>query len=152
MTNHDQKPLDLKKCLLQSNQFELKPKRQIFAGATAAPSEIPKEAKVNEKTFVEAAQAMALRVIKEGGPDNRSRTAYAFELCTGRKPTLAELMKLQRFWEDQYNYFENHSSDAVKVAVPDLKEMPEDVNLHKVAAWAMVSRTILNLDETITKE
>jgi hypothetical protein len=33
-----------------------------------------------------------------------------------------------------------------------LKEMPDDVNLHQVAAWAMVSRTILNLDETITKE
>jgi len=26
------------------------------------------------------------------------------------------------------------------------------VNLHKVAAWAMVSRAILNLDETLTKE
>jgi hypothetical protein len=30
--------------------------------------------------------------------------------------------------------------------------MPPDVNLHRVAAWAMVSRTLLNLDETITKE
>jgi hypothetical protein len=26
------------------------------------------------------------------------------------------------------------------------------VNIHKMAAWAMVSRAILNLDETITKE
>jgi len=26
------------------------------------------------------------------------------------------------------------------------------LNLHKAAAWAMVSRAILNLDETITKE
>ena len=56
------------------------------------------------------------------------------------------------FWQEQYRYFENHSAAAVKVAVPDLKEMPDDVNLHKVAAWAMVSRVILNLDETITKE
>jgi hypothetical protein len=107
---------------------------------------------LNEKAFVEAAQAMALRVVKEGGRDNRTRAAYAFELCTGRKPTVTEVTKLLNFWEEQYNYFENHSSDAVKVAVSDLKEIPEDVNLHKVAAWAMVSRTILNLDETITKE
>jgi len=107
---------------------------------------------LNEKTFVEAAQAMALRVLKEGGRDNRSRTAYAFELCTGRKPTLTEVTKLLSFWEEQYNYFENHSSDAVKVSVADLNAMPEDVNLHKIAAWAMVSRTILNLDETITRE
>jgi hypothetical protein len=29
--------------------------------------------------------------------------------------------------------------------------LPEDLNLHKTAAWMMVSRAILNLDETITK-
>jgi hypothetical protein len=107
---------------------------------------------LNEKVFVEAAQAMALRVIKEGGTDNRSRATYAFELCTGRKPTSFELNKLLKFWEEQYDYFENRTAAAVNVAVPDPKQMPEDVNLHKVAAWAMVSRAILNLDETITKE
>jgi hypothetical protein len=26
------------------------------------------------------------------------------------------------------------------------------VNLHKVAAWTLASRVLLNLDETITKE
>jgi hypothetical protein len=107
---------------------------------------------LNEKAFVESAQAMALRVIKEGGNDNRSRTIYAFELCTGRKPKPVELNKLLKFWQEQYDYFENRTSAAVNVAVPDVKQMPEDVNLHKVAAWAMVSRAILNLDETITKE
>jgi hypothetical protein len=107
---------------------------------------------LNEKTFVEAAQAMALRVVKEGGPDNRSRATYAFELCTGRKPTSFELNKLLKFWQEQYDYFENRTAAAVNVAAPDVKQLPEDVNLHKVAAWAMVSRAILNLDETITKE
>ena len=40
----------------------------------------------------------------------------------------------------------------VSVAAPDPKQLPADVNLHKAAAWMMVSRAILNLDETITKE
>src|SRR5206468_11793348 len=83
---------------------------------------------LNERTFVEAAQAMALRILKEGGPDDRSRVSYAFELCTARKPTVSELTKLMNFWQEQYDYFENHSSSAVNVAVSDLKEMPEDVN------------------------
>jgi len=107
---------------------------------------------LNEKTFVEAAQAMALRVVKEGGTDNRSRATYAFELCTGRKPTPAELDKLLKFWQEQYDYFQDRTAAAVNVSVPDVNHMPPDVNLHKVAAWAMVSRAILNLDETITKE
>ena len=107
---------------------------------------------LNEKAFVEAAQAMALRVLKEGGADNRTRAAYAFELCTGRKPTEPELAKLLKFWQEQYGYFENHSASAISVAVPELKDMPADINVHKAAAWAMLSRAILNLDETITKE
>lgn len=107
---------------------------------------------LNEKTFMEAAQAMALRVVKEGGADNRSRAAYAFELCTGRKPTTGELEKLLKFWQEQYDYFQERTAAAVNVSVADVSHMPPDVNLHKVAAWAMVSRAILNLDETITKE
>jgi hypothetical protein len=107
---------------------------------------------LNEGTYVEAAQAMGLRVLKEGGGNERSRAIYAFRLCTGRTPTDSELRSLLKFWEEQNNYFENRTAEAVNVAVADLKQMPADVNLHKVAAWTMVSRAILNLDETITKE
>jgi hypothetical protein len=107
---------------------------------------------LNERTFVEAAQAMGLRVLKEGGDDDRSKAVYAFRLATGRNPTADETRKLLKFWEEQYRYFENRTADALEVAVPDIKSVPKEVNLHRVAAWAMVSRTLLNLDETVTKE
>src|SRR6476659_7269440 len=74
---------------------------------------------LNEKTFVEAAQAMALRVVKEGGPNTSSQAAYAFRLCTGRSPAASELSKLLKFWQEQYDYFENRTAAAVSVAVPD---------------------------------
>jgi hypothetical protein len=60
--------------------------------------------------------------------------------------------KLLKFWREEYNMFENNTAAAVNVSVTDLKNLPPDLNLHKAAAWAMVSRAILNLDETITKE
>jgi mono/diheme cytochrome c family protein len=107
---------------------------------------------LNERTFVEAAQAMGLRIMKQGGDDDRQRVTYVFRLCTGRTPTDAELESLLQFWKEQYHYFEDRTAAALSVAVPDIKKMPEEVNLHKVAAWAMVSRALLNLDETITKE
>ena len=107
---------------------------------------------LNEKTYVEAAQAMGLRVMKDGGEDNRARAAFGFKLCTGRAPTEPELSSLLAFWKEQYDYFEDRTGAALSVAVPDIKSVPQDVNLHKVAAWAMVSRALLNLDETITKE
>jgi mono/diheme cytochrome c family protein len=107
---------------------------------------------LNEKTFIEAAQALALRALKEGGPDDAGRLAFAFRLCTGRRPTKIEADRLLGFWKEQYGYFEDRTGAAVAVASPDPKQMPQDVNLHKVAAWTMISRVILNLDETITKE
>jgi hypothetical protein len=106
---------------------------------------------LNEKTYVEAAQAMGLRVYREGGNDERSRATYAFRLCTGRTPSERELNSLVKFYEEQYRYFEDRTTDALKVGSPSTN-FPPNVNLHKVAAWAMVSRAILNLDETITKE
>src|SRR5437773_9312139 len=107
---------------------------------------------LNEKTFVEAAQALGLRVMKEGGPDNRSRASFAFRLCTGRPATEPELKSLLSFWDEQYKYFEDATAAAVQVSSQSVTNPPPDVNLHKAAAWAMVSRAILNLDETITKE
>jgi hypothetical protein len=130
----------------------------VPSGETSCPrrvrSNTPLQAltTLNEKTFVQAAQALALRVLKEGGPDDRARAAYAFRLCTARRPTPAELDDLLKFWQEQYDHFENDTASAVKVALPDPNHLPPDVNLHKAAAWAMVSRAILNLDETITKE
>ena len=107
---------------------------------------------LNEKTYVEAAQAMAIRVMKEGGADEKTRIDYAFELCTGRSPSNLESTRLLAFWREQYDYFENRTAAAVNVAVPEPKQLPADVNLHKAAAWMMVSRALLNLDETVTKE
>ena len=107
---------------------------------------------LNEKTYVEAAQAMGLRVLREGGPDNPSRATYAFRLATGRLPTERELRALLDFWEEQYRYFEERTADALQIALSDPKDVPKEVNIHKAAVWVMLARAVLNLDETITKE
>jgi hypothetical protein len=119
-----------------------------------ARSNTPLQALVtlNEKTYVEAAQAMGLRVLREGGSDNSSRAVYAFRLATGRAPTERELRALLAFWDEQYRYFEDRTADALQIALSDPKDVPKEVNIHKAAAWAMLSRAVLNLDETITKE
>ncbi len=39
---------------------------------------------------MEAAQAMALRILREGGTDDAQRADYAFHLCTAREPLPAE--------------------------------------------------------------
>ena len=48
-------------------------------------------ASLNEPIAVEAARAMALRVLHEGGRNDRQRAEYAFRLCTGRHATADEI-------------------------------------------------------------
>jgi hypothetical protein len=107
---------------------------------------------LNDTVFYEAAQRLALRVYKEGGKTEPERAVYAFRLCTGRKPDAFELKKLLELVDEKEKYFDDRTTAAIEVAAPDPKNPPPDVNLHKVAAWTLVSRVLLNLDETITKE
>jgi hypothetical protein len=107
---------------------------------------------LNDQVFVEAAQALALRVWKEGGADDRAKMIHAFRLCTSRKPDEFELERLLSLLREQQGYFNGRTAAAVYVSAPDLNNLPPDVDLHKVAPWAVVARVLLNLDETITKE
>jgi hypothetical protein len=107
---------------------------------------------LNDPVFHEAAQAMAMRVWKNGGQSDSARAEYAFRLCVGRKPSEKELQHTLALLNDQSNYFDERTKSAIKVALKNENDLPDDVNLHKVAAWTMVSRVLLNLDETITKE
>ncbi len=107
---------------------------------------------LNDPAFMESAQALGLRVFKEGGREDRARAEFAFRLCTGRAPTDSELKALLGLYEQQYRRFEHSTATALQVALADPQKIPAEVNLHKVAAWTLVARVILNLDETVTKE
>jgi Protein of unknown function (DUF1553)/Protein of unknown function (DUF1549)/Planctomycete cytochrome C len=107
---------------------------------------------LNDQVFMEAAQALALRVWKEGGLDERAKMILAFRLCTGRKPDDFELEQLLSLLREQQAYFPGRTAAAVYVSAADLNDLPADVDLHKVAPWTIVARVLLNLDETIAKE
>jgi hypothetical protein len=107
---------------------------------------------LNDVTFMEAAQALALRVWREGGADDRARMIYAFRLCTARTPDEFELKKLLELLDDQKKVFAGQTAAAVYVTAMDLSRIPEGLDLHQVAPWTMVARVLLNLDETITRE
>ena len=107
---------------------------------------------LNDQTFVEAAQGLALRVWKEGGATDQAKMIYAFRLCTARRPDAFELQQLLKLLRDQQAYFKGRTAAAVYVSAPDLKNLPEGIDLHELAPWTMVARVLLNLDETITKE
>lgn len=107
---------------------------------------------LNDKLFMEAAQGLALRVWREGGKDDRAKLHHAFRLCTARKPDSMEEQELLTMLQKEYENFQGKTAMAVYVSAADLENLPPDVDLHKVAAWTMVARVLLNLDETITRK
>ncbi len=110
-------------------------------------------AALNETVFVEAARALALRILREGGATDAERAAYAFRLCTARVPRpteVAEILDLlksrrARLAEGWLSVRELTTGDADKL--PDL---PPKVTPVDAAAWTIAGRVLLNLDETLS--
>ncbi|MDR3704003.1 MAG: PSD1 and planctomycete cytochrome C domain-containing protein [Candidatus Sulfopaludibacter sp.] len=110
---------------------------------------------LNEPLFVESAQAMAIRVIREGGDIDRDRIAYAFRLCTARRPTPEEtdvLLKLLAKEDQRIADGWLSALDLTGLGAGGGASLPAGTTPRRYAAWTAVSRVILNLDETITKE
>ena len=107
---------------------------------------------LNDPAFFEAAQHLALRIVKEGGPDPKARMVRGFRLCLARQPQPAELKQLLSYWTQQADRFKQgaHAKEALSL-VGDLP-WPEGVPVWEEAAWTMVANVLLNLDETITKQ
>lgn len=107
---------------------------------------------LNDSVFVEAAQALARRVMTQSpGTSTEARAGHAFRLCLARPPRSDELGKLVAFHDRQLARFRAGELDAVKVSGIDPKATLGD-DPGELAAWMAVSRALLNLDETVTKE
>jgi hypothetical protein len=98
---------------------------------------------LNDPAFFEAAQAMARRIVREGGTDTASRATYGFRLATSLRPDAARLRALVEAFDREAAYFRRNQAEAAAVAG---RADPE------LAAWTLVANTLLNLDQTLTKE
>ena len=112
-------------------------------------------ATLNETLFVESAQALAARTLKEGGTTDAARIAYAFRLCTARIPTPAEADVLLQLLSKEDRRLADGWLNAGEIA--GLKPggggiLPSRATPRQLAAWTVVARVMLNLDETITVE
>ncbi len=110
---------------------------------------------LNEPLFVEAARALALRTLKEGGANDGERVVYAFRLCTARQPSNEEsgvLLKLLAKEDQRIGDGWISARDLAGISGSAETRLPAGSTPRNLAAWTAVSRVILNLDETITKE
>ena len=127
-----------------------------FACARRTRSNTPLAALVslNEPVFVEAAQAMARRIRREGGGTEAQRIDYGYRLTTGRGVKPGEQEEVLRLLASQRQRLAEGWIPIDDIAFSDIAprgELPGGVTPQDVAAWTIVSRVLLNLDETMTK-
>ncbi|MEO7698339.1 MAG: PSD1 and planctomycete cytochrome C domain-containing protein [Opitutus sp.] len=111
-------------------------------------------ASLNEITFVEAAQALALRVVREGGSTDAARADYAIRLCTARHSQPKEVAEIIQLLDSRRARLKDGWLSARTVAfgtTETLPTLPPAVTPNDVAAWTIAARVLLNLDETLTK-
>jgi hypothetical protein len=105
---------------------------------------------LNDEAFVEFSRGLAGRVLREATTgDDAVRLEYAFRLCTGRKPAADERQALADLLASQQASFAGAPAEAKALSG---KDCPAGVEPQRFAAWVIVSRVLLNLDETITRE
>jgi hypothetical protein len=110
---------------------------------------------LNETIFVECARALGKRALVEGGKTDAERLAFAFRLCASRPPGADELAILEGLLEKHRQRFGGNATAAVEVATGEKEakgQAPAGLNYPEWAAYTLVARVILNLDETVTKE
>jgi hypothetical protein len=110
---------------------------------------------LNEPTFMECAQALALKTLNEGGRSDAERINFAFRRTVARPPTAAERDELLSLLDQQRKrlaegWVNTHELGTGKNQVP--ANLPAGATPVQLAAYTVVSRVLLNLDETITKE
>ena len=110
---------------------------------------------LNEVLFMEAAQALAAKSLELGGKTDAERVTYAFRCCVGRQPDKDELKELLALLERQKTRVAGGWVSAVELGTGKNeapKQLPKNASPTQLAAYTVVSRVLLNLDETITKE
>ena len=98
---------------------------------------------------------LARKTLEHGGSTDATRISYAFRRTLGRSPTAAEKSELMALLETQRNRIADGWINANELATgknEPAKDLPKNITPTQLAAYTVVSRVLLNLDETITKE
>ncbi|WP_166821960.1 PSD1 and planctomycete cytochrome C domain-containing protein [Thalassoroseus pseudoceratinae] len=106
---------------------------------------------LNNLVFVEAAQALAERLLTElpSDDDDEARIRRGFEICTARPASSESVAVFRKLLQSAREYYEAHPEAAIELTK---LHRSESVSAEESAAWVVVARMMLNLDEVISRE
>ncbi len=107
---------------------------------------------LNDPTMVDAATALASRLLRQSELSDRERLELGFRLATARLPDAKESEALLRFLRKQQSYYEKQVDEAHELMESvDRYSVSKSADPVALAAWTATSRAILNLYETVSR-
>ncbi len=107
---------------------------------------------LNDPTYVEASRRLAQRMLLEGGATIESRLTHGFRLITARTPRPNEMTILKKSLERSLVEFQADPASAASLLKVGEATTDDTINVVELAAYTSLASTMLNLDETVTKE
>jgi hypothetical protein len=106
---------------------------------------------MNDGVFVEAAQSLALRVLRQSPAEAPKRLQKLFRLVLNREPRSEELSRLLAFHAEQKTRVQNDGVEALKALGTHEKAVPPS-EIVEAATLVASARVLLNLDEFINRQ
>jgi hypothetical protein len=125
--------------------FDAPTREECTVNRTGSNTPLQSLVLLNDKTFVEAARVFAQQVIGSGGID------LAFRRAVGRAPEPAERAVLRALYAKELARFRAAPAEAKAFVSVGEAPRPAGIDTVELAATTSVTRAILNLHETITR-
>ena len=106
---------------------------------------------MNDVQHVEAARALAEKLLASANPGSYDRITLAFKTILARSPTADELGILGSQLQHYLERFKSTPDDAKKLIGIGATMASPDLPADELAAYTLVVSTILNMDETLTR-
>ena len=117
------------------------------------PTNTPLQALVtlNDPVFVECAQSLARRIVSDAKGDTASRVRWALELCLCRPATDAQVAALRELYDAELANYKGNTAAATQLATNAALPLPQGADAAELAAWTVVTNTLLSLDGVLMK-
>ncbi|HZT79128.1 MAG TPA: DUF1553 domain-containing protein, partial [Gemmataceae bacterium] len=106
---------------------------------------------LNDPVYVEAAQALARRIVKEGGATAEDQARYGLTLALSRPPKPEQVRQVLALYEQARAKYRSDAKAALALATEPLGPLPEGLPADEAAAWTVVANVLLNLDGVLMK-
>jgi hypothetical protein len=106
---------------------------------------------LNDPVYVEAAQELARRIVREGGGSVEDRARFGLRLCLARPPQAEQVQRVAALYQSEHAHYRQNPKEALALATDPRGPVPSGMAADELAAWTVIANVLLNLDGVLTK-